>query len=1196
MHPGTYTFYTASDDGSVLFFNNNGTPLVNNNFSQGVTQRSGTINIASAGTYPIEVGYYQGNGGAGLTISYSGPDTISAGFGAGVIENIPNATLSNVGRGFTSSQPYANNVSVTANSGVSVSGSLTATMGDLTINGSILSVNSSDTSGSPYSLTFKGISGITTLAGSPTFNVSNSAGGGTGTLFLGALNDVGIHQMIGFGGGGTVTLNQAASSLVAGTQINVGSGTLNSNVGGTATMPGSIGSFAQLSLAGATFALGPGASQTISSLAGVGTVSLGNNTLTIGNTDNVSPALPFAGAIGDGGSGSPGSIVKAGGGTLDLAGASTYHGGTSILSGTLTVGNNTALGSGVVTLNSGRLQFGGLQAGSGSIGIHFGTDQSAGAYALAPNSMAGAPGFAISNWNNAPNNSGTTANVSSGANSGILVNSVGAPTGTTVSWTSANGTFANGNTTTPDNQLMGSFLNDGTGGNTVTFTNIPYVSYEVITYVGSEGGGSNGRQSILNVGNAPTYYFSTDTTPGSSPYAYAQITNTTSGSYPGGNYAVTTGLSGSTLTVSDDALPGNSNIGLEAIEIIGTAAPVTTVSLANSITVAQNSTIDLSGTATDSAGPLSIGSSTLSITGGSTGANVPFNLTLGAATLNGGAAFNVANNGSGIGTLILGAVGDGGPSKPGSLSKFGLGTLVLSSPGTYIGGTTISAGTLVVANASGSATGTNSVSVNSGATLAGSTSPGQGFLTGAVTVNSGGTIAGTNGDTLTLSGGLTLAGGFAKSAFNLTGAASANPLIATSGGAGGNSLIVNGVNAINVTGTPGIGTYKLFGFAGAAPPVGNFALAVAPAGKSYMVNVTSNQVDLEIGSINESGADSFNGTVLTSPVANGGSYTGLASTTFAMASNSPNPGIEGTTATILAGTNQQGGVHTLGMTWRSRTLSETPGNDGINGGGFVNGHPNSPPLAGLPLISDAINLFGMAAGSTGATNAAPVQTDPFVLQMSFNPATLKAEGATNADIATGGALYLASLLPVNGVMTWKNTIDANFPIAGQTTAVADGAIVNLGDAVTLGNGASPFIGTFAQWEADNPLFNSSDIANYLGVWGVDPDTLGAGEYNAWAIVNHNSEFAVVPEPSSLLLAGIAIAILLIVARKSLPALLQVRPLGVSGPSAPSSPRDSRPRSFGSGAPCFGHECAAARRPDRAGARASRGLSPANASP
>ena len=57
-------------------------------------------------------------------------------------------------------------------------------MGDLTINGT-LNVTSRDTSGNPYSLTFMGTTGITTLTGNATFNVSNSTGGGAGTLYLG---------------------------------------------------------------------------------------------------------------------------------------------------------------------------------------------------------------------------------------------------------------------------------------------------------------------------------------------------------------------------------------------------------------------------------------------------------------------------------------------------------------------------------------------------------------------------------------------------------------------------------------------------------------------------------------------------------------------------------------------------------------------------------------------------------------------------------------------------------------------------------------------------------------------------------------------------------------------------------------------------------------------------------------------------
>ena len=82
-------------------------------------------------------------------------------------------------------QTYAYNIAQSANAGISVSGSLAATLGDLTIGSNTLTVSSSSATSSPYSLTFAGGSGITTMNGSPTFNVNNSTGGGTGTLNLG---------------------------------------------------------------------------------------------------------------------------------------------------------------------------------------------------------------------------------------------------------------------------------------------------------------------------------------------------------------------------------------------------------------------------------------------------------------------------------------------------------------------------------------------------------------------------------------------------------------------------------------------------------------------------------------------------------------------------------------------------------------------------------------------------------------------------------------------------------------------------------------------------------------------------------------------------------------------------------------------------------------------------------------------------
>ncbi|MGE9290150.1 MAG: beta strand repeat-containing protein, partial [Puniceicoccales bacterium] len=97
---------------------------------------------------------------------------------------------------------------------------------------------------------------------------------------------------------------------------------------------------------------------------------------------------------------------------------------------------------------------------------------------------------------------------------------------------------------------------------------------------------------------------------------------------------------------------------------------------------------------------------------------------------------------------------DGGTS--GSVEKIGAGVVrfTRASGNDYDGGTTVSAGTLLAMNTSGSATGTGSVIVADGATLGG-----DGFVTGAVTANAAGSrFAAGDTDaigTFTMSGGLT---------------------------------------------------------------------------------------------------------------------------------------------------------------------------------------------------------------------------------------------------------------------------------------------------------------------------------------------------------------------------------------------------------------------------------------------------------
>ena len=41
----------------------------------------------------------------------------------------------------------------------------------------------------------------------------------------------------------------------------------------------------------------------------------------------------------------------------------------------------------------------------------------------------------------------------------------------------------------------------------------------------------------------------------------------------------------------------------------------------------------------------------------------------------------------------------------------------------------------------------------------------------------------------------------------------------------------------------------------------------------------------------------------------------------------------------------------------------------------------------------------------------------------------------------------------------------------------------------------------------------ANLGNFLGSYGVD-----TAHHTVWAVVNHNSQFSVVPEPSSLILA------------------------------------------------------------------------------
>jgi predicted esterase len=86
-NPGTYRFYTNSDDGSMLYIN--GTTVVSNDGLHAPRTASGTYTFASAGKYPIRVTFYEQGGGQNLIVRYN-PGTTDN-YGAATV--IPNTKL-----------------------------------------------------------------------------------------------------------------------------------------------------------------------------------------------------------------------------------------------------------------------------------------------------------------------------------------------------------------------------------------------------------------------------------------------------------------------------------------------------------------------------------------------------------------------------------------------------------------------------------------------------------------------------------------------------------------------------------------------------------------------------------------------------------------------------------------------------------------------------------------------------------------------------------------------------------------------------------------------------------------------------------------------------------------------------------------------------------------------------------------------
>ena len=406
---------------------------------------------------------------------------------------------------------------------------------------------------------------------------------------------------------------------------------------------------------------------TLGGLAGAGGLALATAasepvTLTVGNNNQ---STTYSGNLSG-----AGGLTKIGGGVLTLTASNSYANGTTIAGGTLRIVNSYALGSGPLLLAGGTLGFSAAPQSSGNgIGIHFVGDGSA---------ISGSAGVvAMSNWNNL---SGTTfAGVPLSDNTGAA---------TTANLTvNAAGTWASGSS----NQLLNGYIYSVGSQLTAAISGIPYSQYSLYAYMVDSTIGNTEEVTL----GGKNYYFGT-----TNSASYIQATNTTSGSYPTANYVVASGLTGSAQSVTVQGInqPYGAFTGFEIVNTGPTTPP------SNAVTLTADAMIDVTGPSSGViTGLLTIGGNRLSLTGGGSGANTAYSLslgTVGGVSLTGNPTFDVANNGSGSGTLVLGALSDGGTARTITKSDSGMLTLSTAATSMNAGDTVnITGGTLNANNA-----------------------------------------------------------------------------------------------------------------------------------------------------------------------------------------------------------------------------------------------------------------------------------------------------------------------------------------------------------------------------------------------------------------------------------------------------------------------------------------------------------------